>query len=435
MGTARGQRFSAIGKVVLLGVAVRAGWALLVPVRPLSDSNAYDTLARNLALGNGYCWEPGQLTAYWPVGTSFLYSVLYRLFGFTYTPIVILNIFLSAAVIALTMALAGRWFGPAVARAAGLLLALWPSQIQFTTVLASELPFVLVLLAALWVWGGECSRVRGRGVLAGALLAGASYIRPTALLLPAVFAVLRPPGRSFFQRLLGLAGMVAPMAVLIVPWAVRNWQVFGRPVLISTNGGANTWMGNNPVTTGGYMAVPEAAPGVNEADRDRQLRDAAVRYIAQHPGRFLVRTLTKLVVLHDRETIGVAWNLEGLRSRFSPAMVATLKVVSTVFWWGVLAAAGVGVAVLLRRQGWLALCHPVLILWAYFAVLHAVTVIQDRYHFPSVPFVAVLAALPLSRLGGGTRATPAAAGGVISSWLRFRIMSWWYGSGWRLCYS
>jgi hypothetical protein len=404
------QRLSAIGKVVLLGVAVRVAWALLVPVRPLSDGNAYDTLARNLALGNGYCWEPGRLTAYWPVGTSFLYSVLYRLFGFGYTPIVILNTVLSAAAIALTMGLAGRWFGPAVARVAGILLALWPSQIQFTTVLASELPFAVALLGALWVCGGEGSGVARRSVLAGALLAGASYIRPTALLLPVVFAALHPPGRRFSQRLWGVAGMLATMAVLIVPWAVRSWQVFGRPVIISTNGGANTWMGNNPDTTGGYMAVPEAAPGVNEADRDRQLRDEAVRHITEYPGRFLVRTLTKLVVLHDRETIGIAWNLEGLRSRFSPAVIVALKVVSTVYWWAVLAAAGVGVAFLLRRRGGWALVHPAVVLWAYFAVLHAVTVIQDRYHFPSIPFVAVLAALPLARLSAGPRRTQAAAG-------------------------
>jgi len=37
--------------------------------------------------------------------------------------------------------------------------------------------------------------------------------------------------------------------------------------------------------------------------------------------------------------------------------------------------------------------------WGYFAFVHAVTVGADRYHFPSIPFIAMLAgcALTLAR--------------------------------------
>ena len=34
-----------------------------------------------------------------------------------------------------------------------------------------------------------------------------------------------------------------------------------------------------------------------------------------------------------------------------------------------------------------------LVLWAYFAILHAAIVSQDRYHFPSIPFIAILSSL------------------------------------------
>ena len=39
-----------------------------------------------------------------------------------------------------------------------------------------------------------------------------------------------------------------------------------------------------------------------------------------------------------------------------------------------------------------ALTSPSLVIWAYFTVVHAATVIQDRYHFASVPFIGILAA-------------------------------------------
>ena len=45
-------------------------------------------------------------------------------------------------------------------------------------------------------------------------------------------------------------------------------------------------------------------------------------------------------------------------------------------------------------------CTP-LALWIYFALVHAVTVGQDRYHLPSVPYVAALAGVALARLSRG----------------------------------
>ena len=59
-----------------------------------------------------------------------------------------------------------------------------------------------------------------------------------------------------------LTGLVAYAACLavITPWTMRNWAVLGQPVLISTNGGFNLYMGNNPWNRwGGYMwpAPPE----------------------------------------------------------------------------------------------------------------------------------------------------------------------------------
>ena len=39
---------------------------------------------------------------------------------------------------------------------------------------------------------------------------------------------------------------------------------------------------------------------------------------------------------------------------------------------------------------------PAIVLWTYFAVLHAIIVAGDRYHYPSVPPIAALAGLALA---------------------------------------
>jgi 4-amino-4-deoxy-L-arabinose transferase-like glycosyltransferase len=388
---------------VLLAVVLRASWALLVPVAPVSDSSRYDYLACNLARGAGYSEDSGP-TAFWPVGPAFLYSLCYRLVGsespIRFIPIVLLNLVLGTLSVWLTTILGARWFSAKIGLAAGVLLALWPSQIEFTTVLSSETPFIFLLLLALVVWTDPRLSVLGRATLTGAALAAASYMRPTALLLPAVFMLFcgRTPGR-FRTTLFAATVAAATMFALILPWSLRNQRVFGQFVLISTNGGSNTWMGNNPATTGFYQTLPDVGPA-NEAERDRQLGNRAVQYIWQDPWSFVRRSTVKAVRLHERETIGVHWNSAGLAQRLPATAISVLKWMNQFYWVAMLGLAIVGAGRLAMRRPlrqWLA--SPPIAIWVYFTLVHAVTVIQDRYHFAYIPLLALLAGMAFSRRG------------------------------------
>ncbi len=389
--------------ILALGLALRIAWALAVPVSPVSDSRAYDVFARTLAQHNVYGWEPASPSAFWPVGTSFVYSVLYRIFGFTYAPIVVLNILLGAIIVALTIQLARRWQGRDVAIVAGVLVACWPSLVEFTTVMASELPFIALLLGALASWSGEDRPLRRIG-FAGVLLGAACYFRPTALLVSAMLIALSfTRGASRTRSVLNGAVVCALMALVIAPWSIRNSRLFDRFVIISTNGGANTWMGNNPESSGHYMELP-SLEGLDEAERDSYLAREAKRYIVEHPIRFVVRTAMKLVRLHERESIGVTWNVGGLNTRMNDVGILQLKIAGNVFWWVTFAFALSGTVVLARRSAIRAMLDPALAMWAYFSAVHAVTVVQDRYHFPSIPFIAILAGIGIAAAGARWKA-------------------------------
>lgn len=388
--------------IVAIALALRLSWAAAVPIEPVSDSRVYDLFARNLADGHGYCFVPGTPTAYWPVGTPALYAALYATIGRDYGPVAILNALIGTATVALTLLLARDWFGRRASLIAGLLLALWPGQVEFTSVMASELPFNLCWLAALYAATRPRLHPALRAVSSGAALAAACYIRPVALLLPAVFAWIRlvgpdgPPLRSRRAALIAVeaAGSVAVMMALILPWTLRNARAFGRPVLISANGGANLWMGNNPGTQGGYMPLPDSVDGLDEASRDLVLKEEATRYIRERPAAFVARTLVKLARTHERETSGVAWNRPGLERAFGPAVLTPLKLLSTAYWSAAVLLALLGAAAALRNAGpWRWLGQPAVLIWAYFALLHAVIVAGDRYHYPSVPAIAALAGL------------------------------------------
>ena len=388
-------------KVILLGIILRIIWSIAVPVIPISDGNAYNTFAQNLANGDGYAWGQGDLTSYWAPGAAFIYGAFYFIFGQNYLPIIIFHIIISAVTIWATMSLAESWFNYRTAIVSGLILALWPAQIQFTTVLASELIFSAFVIVALLLWQNESQftlKVRCIGV--GILLGCACYVRPLALLIPFMLLFLRVlKTKEIFNTVVATIVMFLIMALIIAPWSYRNTQLYGKFTLISTNSGPNLWMGNNPKSQGTYMKLPPEVKGMNEYERNDYLKTLAKDYVKEKPFVFIKGFFVKLIKTHNRESIGIIWNEKGLISRYGKGIITPLKLISFVYWLSALLLGLVGIVMLLIKQGWWNMVsHPTVLFWSYYAGVHAVVVAQDRYHFPSVCFIAVLAAFALSQI-------------------------------------
>jgi len=387
--------------VLALALLLRVAWALAVPVMPVSDSHVYDLLARNLASGLGFCWAAGNPTAQWPVGTSFVYSIFYRVFGLSYTPIVVFNICLSLATIWLTMLLAERWFNRKVAIIAGYLSACWPVQIQFTSVLASELIFNFLMVALLLVWDSPKLNPWLKAVLIGILAAAALYVRPVALFLPAILGAITIATRKKVVRPIAITAVAyILMALAIAPWSLRNTRVFGRFVLMSSNGGGDLWLGNNPFTQGQSSEFPADTLNMRDVDRDVYLGQIAAAYIRQYPGHFVMHSLKKLYWLYDHETIGVHWNLAALESIYGARAVWVLKLISDLFWWVTLLLGLAGTCFLIVQRGPREIVHsPLIAVWLYFSVIYSVILATDRYHFGCLPSIAILAAFALYSAG------------------------------------
>ncbi|MFN0132404.1 MAG: hypothetical protein ACKVW3_07740 [Phycisphaerales bacterium] len=394
--------------ILALAAVLRLAWAALVPIDPISDCKAYDIFARNLAAGHAFGFEIDKPSAFWPPGTSFLYSLVYRLAPPEHGGYALaagLNLLFGVGIVAASMALTRAWFGRRASLIAGTLLALWPFHVQFTSILASELPFTFFCLLGLLAWSSG-GRPWVRVILTALAFAAATLIRPTALLLPVVLVMVSAlRGHGVLGPGLRAAAVLAVMGLCLAPWSVRNTRLFGQFVLVSANGGSNLWMGNNSQTTGYYQELPKLDRELNEAQVDAELGRRAKAHIREQPAAFVARTFKKAVLLHRSETIGVGWNERGL-ARAAPSLfgegsrgIWLLKAASTAYWWLVLALALLGLAWLARARGiWHTLTHPAAAFWAYFTAVHAVIVIQDRYHFPATPLIAALASVPISGL-------------------------------------
>jgi hypothetical protein len=397
--------------VLALALVLRVLWIVAVPVVPVADSRWYNLFARNLALGYGYCFAPGQPTAFWPVGPSFLYSLGYRVFGFHLAVAVGLNVVVALLGIFFAMQFAALCFNRPIALLTGLLLALWPGQIEFVTTLCSELAFNLFLLLSLVAWKSRAAIFRHpwlRATCMGIGAAAASYMRPMALLLPAVLCLIDLLGarrsdpvepHRFRQPLQTAALSAMVLLALIVPWSLRNLHVFHRFIAISANAGDNLYRGNYPGDIDSPDAPTEHTSAMSEIERDRYLARIAGDYIRAHPVLFLGRAFAKVYRLYARENAGADWNQTALLQRYGAAGFKGVRVVSSAFWLAALALAVAGFEIL-RRQTSLTnvLSHPCFVLCAYFTSIYAVTQAQDRFHFACVPLLAMLAALTCETL-------------------------------------
>lgn len=387
--------------VTLLALLLRSVFALVVPVVPtMSDPTAYVRFAESLARGHGFGWGPDALTAFWPPGPSAMYAALFTLFGERLSLIAAAHVVIGTLTVPLAMLLAAHVHGVRVATWAGLLLAVWPQMIFFTTIPSSEPVFTLLVLMAVATWLGVRQAVL-RGAAVGGLLALASLARPTGLLLGIVLllADVVREGRWLKPAIAAVLAGIITLA-LLSPWAYRNQQVLGRAFLTSSSGSANAWLGNNTrQLPAGEMWPPEVR-GMSEAQRADYLAAEVRAFIREQPLEFLRRCVVRFFRVHERESIGVVWNdrsFEAIGVGSRGQMI--IKLLANLFYWPVLVAAVVGMVIYARQAGWRRLAgHPLATVWLYFAVVHALTVVQDRYHVPSVPAMATFAGVTIDSI-------------------------------------
>lgn len=389
--------------IFLLALVVRLVWVVLFDVIPVSDGQAYMIYATNIVEHGVYGLSPDQPGAYWAVGAAAVYAGSFLVFGIGPLGVILPNLISSMLAVWGLWDLGRRWFGETEGRIAAFVFALWPLAIQFTTVLASELHFMALTLLGLMAW----DRARHFAsvpfwlwsLAAGFAFAGATYMRPIALLVPGLLAlaVLLQAPKSSFSSIAKACVVTVVIFAVVAPWSARNERVFGEPVFMSTNFWANFWMGNHPGTDGGYKQLPPETDTMGEIERSAYLEELSKGHLRDDPFGLVIRTGWKALKLHQRETIGVGWNSTVLRGYVGDTGVTVAKGLSTLWWYAMLLAAFWGIVTLFRRSGlWATLLIPPVWLWGYYTGVHAVIVVGDRYHMPAIPMIALLAAVGIA---------------------------------------
>jgi hypothetical protein len=272
--------------------------------------------------------------------------------------------------------------------------AISPAAVGFTPLFLSETAFGTALAASMWTAvvlvrcvqpGGSSSGVRVLmwGLATGLAVGVATHMRPTWLLVgPAVAVAVLVSGRLSARSAIAAVGLLAGVALLIVPWGLRNQRVSGHFVPTTLWMGASLYDGLHPGATGASDMTFIETDGVlqrfDEYSADRHYRQLAWQFARENPGRFAELTAIKLARFFspwpNTEQFGQWW----ARAALSLWAIPMLALSAYGAWR--------------HRHDHLLLCATALPL-IYFAAVHSLFVGSLRYRLPAEVPLMVLAAL------------------------------------------
>ena len=393
-----------------IALALRVGWVLYSWAAggaefAYPDEDVHWQLARNLVQHGWLITDDGRLAARMPA-----YPLFLALFAGLGTSGVLVARLAQAVVGAATVGVAWRLAddtcGRRAAWVAGILTALDPFAVFFANLLLTEGLFTLIVVAlTACAWRAVRSpkldsAPPSLAPFAGVALLGAAAVmtRPSsALYLPLLWLVLLCLAHDRRRALTRLALCPVLLAVLMLPWGLRNCVALGSCAWLSTNGGATLYDAQGPQADGSsnqnfLRELPELR-GLDEVALDRKLRQMAVEQMKSDPARVLRLAAVKLL-----RTWSPTPNVPEYRHSRAGYVGAAYTLVVLIG-----AAAGLLRSLVLRRRRAEAASPndsvPVArlqaLLWlpvVYFTVLHCVYIGSLRYRVPLMPLLALVAA-------------------------------------------
>lgn len=396
--------------VCVIGALIaRVAWILLVDAQPVSDFLWYYERAIDISSGRGYSIN-GTPTAYWPVGYPGILGLVFAVFGPSVVAGKVLNLILYLGVLFFAYQIAKKLFvSKFVGRVTLVVLSFYPNHIAYSSLLASEIFFLFLLLfgIALLIDGHRTWSTLISGIVFGL----ACLVKPQALLIPVIAIVFGGLGTGRGQlreKLKSLVIVYALLAVTILPWTIRNYFVFGDLVFVSTNGGINLFIGNNPEATGKYVfndrMITLLGDTQDEHEKDLKATRLAVDYILKHPWKTMRLWPTKLWYLYKSDVEGISWNIAGSMSRDKSALAVFdfLKAIAQLYYMFIGIAFALSLFILLIKQRCNTRIRPFpvvgLYIILYFTLVCLIGFGKPRFHFPVMPWVVMYGAALVEEL-------------------------------------
>ena len=256
-------RSALITTIMVLSIAMRALCVYLFSQTFLwdgiwSDAATYNQWARRIDANNDWVGgDPFFMTPLYPYFLAAVYSVL----GPSLLAVRVIQAALGAGTAVLVFLVCERVFASRKAGfIAGVLAAVYGPFLLSHNLLLVETLKVFLLTLTLWLLLVAHQKQRMVWWFAGGVSLGFAILcRPSDFLVVGVVAawILWFTGDSTRMKVLHLGIFVGAVLLVMAPVTIRNYVVSGEFILITSNGGLNFYLGNNPEAVGVFYNVDQ----------------------------------------------------------------------------------------------------------------------------------------------------------------------------------
>ncbi|MBK8750303.1 MAG: glycosyltransferase family 39 protein [Candidatus Competibacteraceae bacterium] len=394
------------GVIFLIGLGLRVAWLLANGAHLLSDGQTYFGLAGQL-LEQGTYRDPRGALAYWPPGYPLFLIPFYWITNGNPLAVGIANLLLYGTTLVVVVLIARRLAGECAGRVVALLIAVWPNLILMIGIASKEAVLALLLPLALLIAyplsESNTSKIRNwvRYIAAGTLLGFAMLVQPSFMLLPVAFFLAEwLSGNAIGKATVRVALLMVGMIIVVSPWTMRNIQVLGQVIPVSTNGGDVFYRSNNPLANGGYLAKGSVdLSHLPELEQNHAGYRLGLAWIRENPLDFALLGIRKQVLFLGDDAVGAYESMRrGRESSDGNRGYPLVKALCNAFWIVLWMAVFFG---RLSHE-----IHPTLLLlllatFAYPLAIDTVFESGGRHH---VPVVVMLAVVSAAAIVGRTRA-------------------------------
>jgi 4-amino-4-deoxy-L-arabinose transferase-like glycosyltransferase len=248
-------------------------------------------------------------------------------------------------------------------------------------------------------------------VLSGLLTGICVLIRPAAILIPGILILtlisidldrkISKQTIGVLMRSMGIGlVIILVMLAIILPWSIRNVNVFGRFIFVSTEGGITFLSGHNERALAAEYA-PDKGPifdqlyaeKLDEVELDQRAYQLAFQFIRQNP-LFEVRLIIhKFVNFYKDDVSGITYNDLSALTPLPDWFVIAAKGLAQIYYMLVMGLAFA--SIFLKRYSkdrWYFILIFFIIAWV---AIHLAFYGKDRFRLPLMPAFVQFAAVTL----------------------------------------
>lgn len=287
----------------------------------IADARQYDEIAINLLNGKGFvvfdsCWNIFLRSFRVPLYPLFL-AFIYLIFGHNYIVVILIQCIMSALLCVIIFYIGKFIFDYKIGLLSAFILAIYQPYIFYSffsgpVFLLSEnlftFLFALLILSVTRILSGQFNLKNN--IVSGILMGLVILTRPIIVLFPLVlFAFLWYKNKcSFISTLKKTLPLLISLALVILPWTIRNCFVHKAFVPISTQAGFALFGGNNPLVSGGgrpdieNMITDEEVKQFNnmsEVERNKMLGELGIKYLFKNYKKIPKLFFKKILSLWD----------------------------------------------------------------------------------------------------------------------------------------